>query len=89
MEAKRPVVGAGILLVEYGKVFLAKRKGAHGEGNFGCCGGHVESGETMEEALKREAKEELGIEIELVKFLCCINMIKYEKHYLDLEFLQK
>ena len=86
----RPVgVGAGFIIVENGKTFLAKRKGSHGEGTFGSCGGHLESGETIKECLKREAKEELGIEIEIVKFLCCFNMIKYGKHYMDLEFLAK
>lgn len=82
-------VGAGFIIVEDGKAFLAKRKGSHGEGTFGSCGGHVEYGETIEQALKREAKEELGIEIEVVRFLCCFNMIKYGKHYMDLEFLAK
>ncbi len=82
-------VGAGFIIVENGKTFLAKRKGSHAEGCYGSCGGHLENGETIEECLKREAKEELGIEIEIVKFLCCFNMIKYGKHYMDLEFLAK
>ena len=46
-------------------------------------------GETLEQAVKREAKEELGVEIEIIKFLCCSNVIKYGKHYIDIEFLAK
>jgi len=33
-------------------------------------GGHVKAGESMEEALKREMREELGIEVKGLKFIC-------------------
>ena len=33
-------------------------------------GGHVESGESTEEALKREMREELGIEVKAMEFVC-------------------
>lgn len=33
-------------------------------------GGHVEIGETLEQALKREIKEETGLEIYDIRFLC-------------------
>jgi len=33
-------------------------------------GGHVKTGESMEEALKREMREELGIEVKGLKFIC-------------------
>ena len=33
-------------------------------------GGHVKAGESMEEALKREMREELGIEVKKSKFVC-------------------
>ena len=85
----RPLVGVGLVIIENGNTLLAKRKGAHAQGFWGSCGGHLETGETVESALKREAKEELGIDIEIVKFLCCINMVKHGKHYVDLTFLAK
>lgn len=53
---------------------------------WGSMGGHVEFGETPIEAVKREAKEELDIEIGDLKFLTCTNLIKGEKHYLDIMF---
>jgi len=35
-----------------------------GRGNYGCPGGHPEDGETWEETLKREVREEVAAEIE-------------------------
>lgn len=86
MKQKIPQVGAGVVIIEKGKTLLAKRKGSHGNGNWGSMGGHVEFGESPIEAVKREAKEELGIEIGNVKFAICLNMIKEGKHYLDISF---
>ena len=38
-------------------------------GAWGPFGGHVDSGETVEEALRREAREELGIEVIALRHL--------------------
>jgi 8-oxo-dGTP diphosphatase len=87
MSDNRPKVGAGVVIVKDGKTLLAKRKGAHGSGTWGSMGGHVEYGESPIEAVKREAMEELGIEIGNLKFLTCMNMIKEGKHYVDISFV--
>jgi len=78
--------GAGAVIVKDGLILLAKRKGKHGSGMWGSVGGHVEFGESPQEAVKREAKEELGIEIGNIKFAMCMNMIREGKHYLDVSF---
>jgi 8-oxo-dGTP diphosphatase len=83
---KRPKVGVGVMIVRDGKILLGQRKGAHGESTYGWCGGHVEHGETLEEAAKREVFEETGIEVRSLDFLCVSNIIEYGKHYLDIEF---
>jgi 8-oxo-dGTP diphosphatase len=80
-------VGAGVIIVHEGKTLLAKRKGSHGEGAWGSLGGHVEFGESPVDAVKREALEELGIEIGNIRFVVCTNLVKYGKHYVDLTFL--
>lgn len=80
-------VGAGVVIIQNGKTLLAKRKGAHAAGSYGSLGGHVEFGESPIEAVKREALEELGIEIGNIKFSCCTNMIKYGQHYVDISFV--
>jgi 8-oxo-dGTP diphosphatase len=55
---------ARIVLVEHGKVALIKRVRG-GNTYYLFPGGGVEDGETPEEAARREALEELGVEVEL------------------------
>lgn len=86
IEVKCPKIGAGIIVVEGGKVLLAKRKGSHGSGMWGTAGGHVEFGEKPSDTVMREAKEELGISLKNVEFLCCIDFYIDGKHYIDIGF---
>ena len=59
----RCVAGA---VVSDGKVLLVRRSPAarHYPDVWDLFGGHVEAGESLEEALRREAQEELGVEVE-------------------------
>jgi 8-oxo-dGTP diphosphatase len=86
MENRLPKVGAGVVILKDGMTLLAKRKGAHGSGMWGSMGGHVEFGETPAEAVKREAMEELGIEIGNITFVACTNLFKEGAHYVDVSF---
>ena len=80
-------IGVGILIFKDGKVLLTKRKGKLlGLGTYGSVGGHVEYGEAPTEALKREAREELGIKLGNLKFLHCYSAMMYGKHYIDIMF---
>ena len=58
----RPVVGVGLILVDpRGRVLLGNRIKAGEEPTWCLPGGHVEGGETIEQAAAREAAEEAGI----------------------------
>jgi 8-oxo-dGTP diphosphatase len=82
---ERPHVGIGVMIFKNNMVLLAKRKGAHGEGEYAFPGGHLESGESFEGCAKRETREETGIEIENVRFQYLANIKKYGgKHYVHI-----
>jgi len=59
------------LIEKNGKFLIAKRKkGGHSEGRWELPGGKLEPGETPEQCLARELKEEFDIETEVKGLLC-------------------
>ena len=59
---------AGVFIERDGKILLHKRA-FEPKGKWDCIGGYVEEGETIEDAAKREAKEETGLTVELGRVL--------------------
>lgn len=86
-EVETVRVGVGILLVRQGQVLLGRRKGAHGAGEYAWPGGHLEFGETLEECVAREMEEETGLVVRPVRPVSLSNVIKYGRHYLDIQYL--
>jgi ADP-ribose pyrophosphatase len=64
---KRPIVGAGALILRDGKLLLVKRGAQPGFGKWSVPGGLVELGENVQDAMVREVKEEVGLDVEVVK----------------------
>jgi 8-oxo-dGTP diphosphatase len=59
----KTIVVAAAVLIEGGRVLLTQRKaGTHLAGAWEFPGGKVEAGEDPREALKRELREEIGVE---------------------------
>ena len=87
-EELRPRVGVGVMVVRDGKVLMGKRITSHGSGEWAFWGGHLEHLETLEECARREVREEIGIEITNLKFLCVSNTRQYApKHYVDVGYV--
>lgn len=83
-----PIVGAFILNNE-GKLFLMK---SHKWSNtYVVPGGHIEVGETIEDALTREVKEETALEVTHPHFICLWEFIQEKefhekKHMIFLDY---
>ena len=67
-------------IIRHDDTFLATQRG-YGEFKDGWefPGGKIEPGEEPKEALKREIKEELAVDIEIQNFLCTV---KYQVRYI-------
>jgi mutator protein MutT len=59
----QPVVGVGAVVVRDGKVLLIRRGHEPRKGEWSLPGGIVELGESLVDALRREVREETGLEI--------------------------
>ncbi len=63
-ERHKNVPACNLLLIQDNKVLLLRRANTNHElGNYSMAGGHVEKQETFVQAMIREAKEEVGIDI--------------------------
>lgn len=83
----RPQVGVGVMMVREGRVLLGRRRGSHGDGTYSWAGGHLEFGETLEACAIREVREETGLVVRRLSFLCLSNILAYGKHYVDIQLL--
>jgi len=86
-----PTVGA-LIFNQKGKIFLMKSY--KWRNKYVMPGGHIELGESISQALKREIKEETNLEIFDVKFLCLHEFIFdkaffKKRHFLFLDFVCK
>jgi nucleoside triphosphatase len=82
-----PVTGA-LILNEDDEIFLMKSP--KWENQWLVPGGHVEKGETMEECVRREVKEETGLEVEEIEFVTVLEGMpeKFERdtHFIFLNY---
>src|SRR5262245_7550830 len=60
-----PVVGVGAVIVRDGQALIVKRAHEPRKGEWSLPGGRVELGESLEEAARREIKEETGLDVEV------------------------
>lgn len=87
-------VGGGALIFnDKGDVLLLQRtaNSKNQAGQWSKPGGTIEFGENVEDAIKREIKEEIGADIELTKFLGYIDdiMESDHQHWITFNFLGK
>ena len=90
---ERPWVGVGALIFREGRVLLVRRGHAPSLGEWSIPGGALEVGETLAEGVKREAREETGLEVEPVATVDVVDRIARDEagrvqfHYVLVDYL--
>ncbi len=75
MSARTPGLGCGAAIFEGGRLLLIKRRKPPEAGHWSLPGGKVDWGESVEDAVRREIREEIGVEIALLRPLFLSQMI--------------
>ena len=89
----RPIVGVGAIIIEQGRVLLARRGNPPRAGQWSLPGGAVELGETLRAATEREALEETGLIVEAGQVVEILDRIipgnngAVQFHYVLIDFL--
>jgi len=75
----RPVVGVGGVVIEDGRTLLIRRGSEPLKGQWSIPGGTLEVGETIEEGVRRELREETGLEVRVQELIEVFERIFPEK----------
>lgn len=88
-----PFIGVGAIIVQQGRVLLVRRGQAPLLGEWSLPGGVLECGETLREAVVREAREETGLSVETGELLGVYERVtrsddgRVRYHYVLIDFL--
>lgn len=90
---ERPVIGVGAVVIQDDEVLLIRRGKPPKKGEWSLPGGAQELGEPIQQALRREVKEETGLDVEVLDFLGIIDLIDHTSddtvryHYTLIDYL--
>jgi 8-oxo-dGTP diphosphatase len=88
----RPIVGVGGVVVQHGRALIVKRAHEPRKGEWSLPGGIVELGETLVEAVRREIKEETGLEVEVAEVVEVFDRVhrldgRIQYHFVIVDYL--
>lgn len=90
---ERPMVGVGAAIFRAGRVLLVQRGREPAYGKWSLPGGLVEVGESLQDAVRREVLEEVGLEVVVKDMVVALDRVLFddagriEYHYILLDFL--
>jgi 8-oxo-dGTP diphosphatase len=93
----QPIVGVGVVVIDSGKLVLVRRGVEPALGKWSFPGGGVELGESVRDAVIRETKEEIGLDVYITKDtpIDAYDIITFDKegllqfHFVLLHFLAR
>ena len=83
----RPLVGVGAVVIHEGRVLLIRRGKEPMRGRWLVPGGTVELGETLEEALVREVREETAIDVRVIEPVLVFDRILRDAHAVQYHYV--
>jgi 8-oxo-dGTP diphosphatase len=90
---ERPIIGVAAIAIDNGRVLLIERGSEPLKGIWSLPGGVVEAGEYLQDAVRREMREETGLEIEPLSIVEIFERImrdpegRAEYHYVLVDYL--
>jgi 8-oxo-dGTP diphosphatase len=91
----RPIVGVGVAIIRNGKILLEKRINEPGRGKWSIPGGIVELGESLEQTVVRETREETGLFVSKPEPIDVVNQVtldengKTKYHFVIIDYFVK
>ncbi len=91
----QPVVGVGAIILRHGEILLEQRGNEPARGQWTIPGGVVEVGESLEDAVRRETKEETCLEVESASLIDVVDQVHRDKdgrieyHYVIIDYIVK
>ena len=93
LYSEKPMVGVGVLIRDGDRYLLIKRAAEPDAGLWSIPGGLVEVGERAAESATREAREETGLDVEVVEVLGVVDKIlrdeesRVKYHFVIVDYL--
>jgi colanic acid biosynthesis protein WcaH len=84
-----PIVSVEALIVMDGALLFLRRNNQPAKGEWWFPGGRIRKGESLEEALRREVKEETGLEVSSYKLINVYSRVFPERHDIAIAYLCK
>jgi len=91
----QPIVGVGAVIVCNGRILLEKRESEPGRGKWTIPGGLVELGESAEQTVIREVREETNLEVDRPELIDVVNSVttdengKIKYHFVIVDYFVK